>query len=144
MMPEDIGEVYKITCASLDQYFDPNVFTFFRMQWPRGQLVASDACGRIIGYIIGSRLDGGRASIAMFAVSDMHRSKGVGSRLLSAFRARAVSEGMMTMVLEVRSNNQRAMDFYKRHGFMVVEFLPSFYTDCGDAVRMSAPTILGN
>ncbi|MDY0294081.1 MAG: N-acetyltransferase [Candidatus Methanomethylophilaceae archaeon] len=144
MVPEDAGEVYRITCASLDQYFNPNMFTFFRAQWPSGQLVAADLTGRPVGYICGSRSGIAKVNISMFAVSEGYRSKGIGGMLLEAFRSRAALEGAVTVTLEVRPSNEGALRFYKRHGFAVAEYLPRFYNDNGDAVRMVGGVQSGN
>ena len=38
--------------------------------------------------------------------------------------------------LEVKERNTRAMDFYKRNGFVPVEYLESFYNDGSSGVRM--------
>jgi [ribosomal protein S18]-alanine N-acetyltransferase len=144
MMVSDTGPVYRITCESLDQYFIPDVFSFFMMQWPAGQLVARDQLGKVVGYITGSRLGEGRVSIALFAVHPESRGLGVGSELLAAFRQRAAMEGARAIQLEVRSTNASAIRFYEKRGLRVSETLPEFYNDGGNGVRMIGPVRLNS
>ena len=87
----DAEKVFSIINGNLDDYFSPDVINFFRMQWPTGQFIAEDFLGNPVGAICGSRLDGGRASISLFAVSAGQRGRGIGTQLLEAFR-RSVSD----------------------------------------------------
>ncbi len=136
MKETDINSIYSITCKSLDEKFEPTVFNYFMMQWPRGQLVAEDYMGNILGFASGSKLMGARAALMMFAVREEYRSLGVGSKLLDYFRRAAVVEGVSSISLEVRPTNQKAIKFYKKNGFVETELLPRFYNDGGDAIRM--------
>ena len=45
-------------------------------------------------------------------------------------------EGFSSIQLEVKERNTRAMDFYKRNGFVPIEYLESFYNDGSSGVRM--------
>lgn len=136
----DIEKVFSIMNANLDEFFSPDVINFFHMQWPTGQFIAEDLFGNPLGAICGSRLDGGRASISLFAVSSGHRGTGIGTQLLESFRRRCLMEGMSTIQLEVRTTNTNAIRFYERHGFVRTEYLHSFYNDDGDGYRMVSGT----
>ena len=136
----DAEKVFSIINGNLDDYFSPDVINFFRMQWPTGQFIAEDFLGNPVGAICGSRLDGGRASISLFAVSAGQRGRGIGTQLLEAFRRRCLMEGMSTIQLEVRTTNTNAIRFYERHGFVRTEHLPHFYNDGGDGYRMVSGT----
>ena len=50
MRPEDSSRAYALICESLDSYFVPSIVDYFMMQWPGGQIVATDFTGDIIGY----------------------------------------------------------------------------------------------
>ena len=136
----DVEKVFAIINGNLDDYFSPDVINFFRMQWPTGQFIAEDFLGNPVGAICGSRLDGGRASISLFAVSGNHRGKGIGTQLLEAFRRRCLMEGMSTIQLEVRVTNTNAIRFYEKNGFVKTEYLQSFYNNGGDGYRMVSGT----
>ncbi len=132
----DVERVYNLVNSNLDAYFAPDVVNFFLMQWPGGQFIAEDFLGNPVGVICGSRLDGGRASIALFAVDARHRGTGVGTQLLQHFRRRCLMEGLTRIQLEVRTTNIRAISFYERNGFVRTEYLRGFYDGVGDAYRM--------
>lgn len=141
MIAGDADPVHRLLCASMDEYFAPEVITYFLYQWPNGQLVSTDPIGRINGYIAGSRLSEGKVSVALFAVRSDCRDIGIGSALLSCYRQRALMEGARSIQLEVRVTNMNAIRFYEKRGFMRTEILPHFYNDGGDAVRMIAPVM---
>ena len=134
--PKDSDRVYEILCSSLDEYFGKEMFSYFCMQWPNGQFVACDFSGRPIGFVFTSKTDLSHARIMMFAVDPDHRSFGVGSKMLIHLERIAMMNGIRHISLEVRPSNMRAINFYRRHGFVATEVLRGFYTDGGDAVRM--------
>ena len=134
----DLEGVFVLVNSNLDDFFPPSVITFFYEQWPQGQFVATDVFGNILGAICGSRLEGGRASVSLFAVDEGSRGIGIGGQLLDAFRRRCLMDGFGTIQLEVRTSNALAKGFYEKRGFRVSEFLPGFYNDGGDGYRMVA------
>lgn len=141
MSEEDLPRVYAIAMSSLDEYYLPEVFSYFLKQWPGGQIVACSVTGRVIGFICGSYLGPDRVGIALLAVERQNRCQGVGSELLAALRRRAVVEGAYTVQLEVRIENEAAINFYRVRGFIVTESLPAFYNNGGDAIRMIGTTV---
>ncbi|MCL2711837.1 MAG: GNAT family N-acetyltransferase [Methanomassiliicoccaceae archaeon] len=132
----DSDRLYEILSSSLDQSYKPEMFTYFHLQWPRGQLVVCDFSGRPIGFLCASKIDERHAKIMLFAVDKDYRSMGLGSKLLIALRQAAIMSGMDHISLEVRPSNMRAINFYKRHGFVATEILKQYYTDGDDAVSM--------
>ena len=59
-----------------------------------------------------------------------YRRYGIATKLLEraiedCMKARDVSR----MVLHVQSNNEQALEFYKKNGFIVEEHLENYYTD---------------
>ncbi|MBO4569032.1 MAG: GNAT family N-acetyltransferase [Candidatus Methanomethylophilaceae archaeon] len=134
----DVEAVCALMNSSLDQMFSPLVVGFFLDQWPTGQIVAEDVFGNLLGAICGSKLDSGRVTISLFAVDVAFRGRGIGTELFEAFRRRCMMEGIGVMQLEVRSTNTAAMRFYESQGFVRIAHLDDFYTDGGDAYRMSA------
>jgi Acetyltransferases len=132
----DFGEMYRITLESLDEIFQPDIFHYFQMQWPSGQLSACTLDDRPVGYLSAIRSEPSTARIMMFAVRPNARSKGIGNMLLSAFRQRAMLDGIRTITLEVRPANSRAISFYTRNGFSQAGTIERFYNDGGPAVKM--------
>jgi ribosomal-protein-alanine N-acetyltransferase len=132
----DSGRLYEILCSSLDESYREETFFCFHELWPRGQLVVCDFSGRPVGFLSSSKADGSHARILMFAVERNYRSMGLGSKLLIQFRRVAMMNGITHISLEVRPSNMRAINFYKRHGFVPTEVLKNYYNDGGDAVKM--------
>jgi len=132
----DSSRLYEISCSSLDQIYNEEMFSYFHMQWPKGQMVACDYSGRPMGFISSARIDMSHARIMMFAVDRDHRSSGVGSKLLAELKHVAMMNGIGHISLEVRQTNTRAIGFYRRHGFVTTDILRNYYTDGGDAVKM--------
>ena len=135
----DTDALYDIALRSFDEYFDPSVFAYFRTQWRTGQLVACDVTGRPVGFIAGTRIESRKVRIMLFGVLPEYRNKGVGKQLLDALRMRAMMEGYISIVLEVRTSNIGARRFYLRNGFRETDILMHYYRDGGDGVRMAAP-----
>lgn len=142
MNETDLLAVHRIGTMSLDETFKTEVYLYFMMQWPAGQLVACDMIGNVCGFLSSARLDNGRIMISLFAVDLTHRNKGVATELLSNLRRRAMAEGFRTLQLEVRVTNANAIRFYEKRGFMITERLPGFYNDGGDGVRMIASVMM--
>lgn len=140
MSEQDAPRVYSIILRSLDEYYGPDVLSYFLGHWPKGQLVACTFSGKIVGFICGSHLGSDRVSISLFAVEDECRGQGIGSKLLTFLKINASMEGAHTVELEVRKENADVIKFYKSRGFIVSEVLPSFYINGGDAIRMIGPT----
>jgi ribosomal-protein-alanine N-acetyltransferase len=135
--PNDSQRLYEILCSSLDEYFAPEMLSYFHVQWPKGQLVACDFSGRPIGFVAASKIDNTHLRIMMFAVDRDHRSFGVGSKLMIQLKQLAMMNGFKRISLEVRPTNMRAIRFYNRHGFTATEILKTYYNDGGDAVSMN-------
>lgn len=77
---------------------------------------ARDAGGSVVGGAVG-RTWGPAAEIQQLWVADAHRHRGVGSRLVRAFEARAVERGCRSCYLETLSF--QAPKFYATLGYLV-------------------------
>jgi len=141
MIISDIGHINEITCRSLDEYFPQEIFGIFMTGWQVGQLTAVDYSGIVMGFITGIRVSPDKVKITLFAVDKKYRYRGIGTGLLNEFRIRALSEGIRTIILEVRNTNVGAISFYEKRGFFRTESLKNFYNDGGDAIRMVSFTI---
>jgi len=136
MLSSDIDGVYEIACSSLDEYYEKEVFWFFMNGWPAGQLVAVNEMGEIVGFLLSARLTADKATIPIFAVDRRYRNRGIGSKLFEELRIRIMMDGRQYIQLEVRESSVEAAAFYKKLGFITVEFLDRYYKDGGNAFRM--------
>ena len=122
----------------------------------RYYLVAEEA-GRIVGYAgllaqppAGSGWKGpggrkvreptGQADVLTMAVATSHWGQGIGSALLTALLDEAARRGCTEVFLEVRADNPRAQQLYRRHGFTEVGLRRGYYQPSGvDAIVMRRP-----
>ncbi len=91
---------------------------------------------RILGYagLLGA---GSQADVVTLAVAFGHWSRGIGSALLEALISEAVRRGCPELFLEVRTDNARAQQLYRRYGFTEVGIRPGYYQPSGtDALVM--------
>lgn len=136
MSNKDIPYIHSLALDTLDEYYSDEIFPFFLEQWPGGQHVACRYDGNIVGFICGSNLGPDRIGITLFAVEKGNRGRGIGSELLAILRRNGTLRGANMIQLEVRVENESAIEFYKKRGFVTAEFLHSYYRNGGDAIRM--------
>jgi ribosomal protein S18 acetylase RimI-like enzyme len=72
---------------------------------------------QVVGYCIMSSKFLGKTHIHHFMVKDTFRGGGIGSAMIDEARSRVVPYTELS--LRVHSTNQRAIEFYTRHGFVV-------------------------
>ncbi|MEY9215216.1 ribosomal protein S18-alanine N-acetyltransferase [Thermobifida halotolerans] len=100
----------------------------------RHYLVARDDGGRIVGYA-GLRAVPPEGDVQTMAVAPDRWGRGIGRTLLSALLDEARRRGISAVFLEVRSDNPRAQDLYRRFGFTEIGVRPGYYVGA-DAVVM--------
>jgi len=97
--------------------------------------------GGVQGFIIADRLQPQRASrpmgrIITIDVAPGNQRAGVGTQLLANAEERLKNAGCDHVVLEVAVDNERALRFYKKHGYSVLKVLPNYYMDSVDGLMM--------
>lgn len=74
-------------------------------------------------------------------IDPKYQNLGLGSRLLDACEKEAIERGSHTMTLEVRVNNNKAIDFYKNRGYVRARIMRGYYSDGVSAVKMKKKLI---
>jgi ribosomal-protein-alanine N-acetyltransferase len=93
---------------------------------PRSIAKAARTDGKIVGYIIGSHVvDEG--SILNVSVHPDYRLQGIGSRLLEHMIGLLGMKGCMSLFIEVRATNEKAIRMYERTGFMITGKRKGYY-----------------
>jgi GNAT superfamily N-acetyltransferase len=82
-----------------------------------------DEAGGLIAGVYGWAY-GGTGEIALIWVRDDHRGRGLGSRILNAFEAKAESMGCRQMVM--RTHSFQAPEFYRAHGYRDVAAIDDY------------------
>ncbi|CAN5856893.1 hypothetical protein BH23ACT4_BH23ACT4_01920 [soil metagenome] len=84
---------------------------------PRSVVVEARQEGNLVGYaMIGSQ--GGACFVQRVAVDPTSRGQGLGSAMMDRSETWARRVGAVTMILNVRSDNEQARSLYNRHGFV--------------------------
>ncbi|UCC33454.1 MAG: GNAT family N-acetyltransferase [Candidatus Bathyarchaeota archaeon] len=81
--------------------------------------IKEEPAGFIDQWIISDFIHGAKLScIQNFYVASKHRMKGVGSKLLEEIIRRAETKGVLEIHVVTEFENERAIDLYRRHGFL--------------------------
>lgn len=95
------------------------------------QLVAESRDLRILGWCA-CRQVWPEAELLKIAVTTGERKKGVGTALLARLLGELQNQAYTSLFLEVRAQNQPALTFYKRHGFLQVGRRSRYYSEPTD------------
>ncbi len=133
--PTDLGEIMRMVAGTFMQDYSPSMYLSLHSYWPEGFLVASEH-GRVVGFILGSVTGPEEARILIMVVKPECRSMGLGTTLLNEFATRCGIRGIRKVVLEVRTSNKQACEFYSRYGFQYSCHLRKYYLDGEDGVKM--------
>ena len=134
--PEHLGPVMTLVTDTFDQIFSQDMYLSIFQAWPEGQIIDVED-GRLAGVLLSMRRSSTQGRILVMAVETERREAGIGSALLWAFLKQCAREGLMSVVLEVRVSNLRALEFYERHGFREEGHLANYYPDDEEAIVMT-------
>ncbi|WP_460861065.1 ribosomal protein S18-alanine N-acetyltransferase [Nocardiopsis coralliicola] len=101
---------------------------------PTRHYYVAEADGAVVGYA-GLRSVPPEGDVQTIAVESGHQGGGVGRALLRRLLQEALDRGATEVFLEVRSDNPRAQDLYRRYGFAEIGLRRKYYTDA-DAIVM--------
>jgi ribosomal-protein-alanine N-acetyltransferase len=91
----------------------------------------------VAGFLLARAERGGRGHIITIDVIAEHRRSGLGALLLEAAHARLAGR---RVILEVAVDNEAAIAFYKKHGYVTLRRLKKYYLDRDDAWQMVKQT----
>lgn len=133
--PEDMFNVLKLASNVLSEHYNPTLFSYFYESCPWGFWTAH-AHQKLAGFIIGIPFSDDYAKILMIGVLPSLQKKGLGSMLLQQLLTELTTRNISTIELDVAVNNNKAICFYQKHNFYIVERLPCFYQNGEDAFVM--------
>ncbi|KYK34842.1 MAG: hypothetical protein AYK22_04620 [Thermoplasmatales archaeon SG8-52-3] len=133
--PTEMFSVIKLASETLTERYNPSIFNYFYETFHEGFIIAEEN-HKIIGFLIGVKINPEYAKILMLAVSKNHRKQGIGSKLLNQFFKVILFEKIKKIDLEVRIKNKTAIKFYKKHGFTIDKTQNEFYQTGEDAYTM--------
>ncbi|HEX5189462.1 MAG TPA: ribosomal protein S18-alanine N-acetyltransferase [Streptosporangiaceae bacterium] len=138
-----------MTHADIDAVLDLERAVFGAEAWSRQMLageldqqptsryyLVADDDGQVAGYagLLGA---GWQGDVLTLAVAADRWGQGIGTALLRALLAEAVRRGCTEVFLEVRTDNSRAQELYRRHDFTEIGIRRGYYQPSGaDALVM--------
>ncbi len=133
--PDDLPQVSSLIAATFNRDYNQSFYLTIYEAWRGGFLVAEDEKG-IIGVLVAVIFAPKETRILLMAVRPESRNRGIGTMMLNELISRCFRMDIKTVNLEVRVTNERAIRFYKTHGFETLSLLPSFYEDGGAGYHM--------
>lgn len=99
-------------------------------------VLAVDARQHLVGFAI---MDFGdtAAHLSLFAVKPSHQRCGIGTQMMAWLEEAALTAGIATINLELRSNNFAARTFYRMRGYKETSYIPGYYRGVETAVKMA-------
>ena len=88
-----------------------------------------------IGFI-SSIFDGEVAEILNLGIDPVYQGLGYGSSLMENYITSIKELGCYSIVLEVRSSNEKAISLYKKFGFKTIRIRKNYYSDGEDELFM--------
>ena len=133
--PTDTFKIIKLASITLTEKYNPSIFTYFYETYPQGFIVA-EQLHKTIGFLVGVKASPEIAKILMLSVDPEFQGKKIGVRLLKEFIKTSLEEHAEKIELEVQIDNLKAISFYEKNGFEIVEKIKEFYQNQGDAYTM--------
>lgn len=133
--PNDMFPVIKLASETLTECYNPSLFNYFHETFNQGFLVA-EKHHKIVGFIVGVKTSLEGARILMIAVSEKQRGQNTGSVLLNHFLKEIIIQKIKHVELEVKISNNIAIEFYRKHGFIIIDTISKFYQSGEDAYTM--------
>ena len=103
--------------------------------WPEG-FIAATINEQIVGFILATISDTRTMRILMLGVYPYYERRGIGNSLIEAIIKQAVRKNVKLIQLEVRTQNQNAIQFYLKRKFIIYQTLYNYYKDGSNAYLM--------
>ena len=99
-------------------------------------VVIADVKQHLVGFAI---MDFGdtAAHLSLLAVKPTHQRCGIGRALVTWMEEAALTAGITSVSLELRSNNFPARTFYRMLGYKELAYIPGYYRGVETAVKMA-------
>jgi len=127
--------VLKLASDNLPERYNPSLFNYF-YETNNESFIVAEIGHKVIGFMVGVKIDDENANILMLSVSKQYQRKKIGSMILSEFLKLAKVGGIKTLELEVRVDNKKAIKFYEKHGFKIINKILDFYQNGESAYTM--------
>ncbi|KAI9707082.1 MAG: N-alpha-acetyltransferase mak3 [Candelina mexicana] len=132
--------IRQLISKDLSEPYSIYVYRYFLYQWGELCYLTLDEHDKLIGVVV-SKLEphrGGplRGYIAMLAVKEEHRGKGIATKLVRMAIDAMIERDAEEVVLETEVTNTAAMKLYERLGFLRSKRLHRYYLNGNTAYRL--------
>jgi [ribosomal protein S18]-alanine N-acetyltransferase len=135
MVPADLTEVHALERRLFPVDAWPLDMFTAELAQPVCWYWVAEQDGAIVGYA-GLMCLRPVGDVQTIAVVPEHEGRGIGSALLRTLHAQARELGATEVLLEVRADNPRAQQLYRRFGYEQIHTRPRYYRDGADALIM--------
>ncbi|OJD18529.1 hypothetical protein AJ78_01445 [Emergomyces pasteurianus Ep9510] len=137
---EYVSAMRQLISKDLSEPYSIYVYRYFLYQWGDLCFMAMDEKDNLIGVVV-SKLEphrGGplRGYIAMLAVREEYRGKGIATKLVCMAIDAMIARDADEVVLETETTNTAAMKLYERLGFLRSKKLHRYYLNGNSAFRL--------
>ncbi|MCJ1259943.1 N-alpha-acetyltransferase mak3 [Lignoscripta atroalba] len=134
-----LSSIRQLISRDLSEPYSIYVYRYFLYQWGDLCFMTLDAQENLLGVVV-SKLEphrGGplRGYIAMLAVKEEHRGKGIATKLVRMAIDAMIERDADEIALETEVTNSAAMKLYERLGFLRSKRLHRYYLNGNTAFR---------
>jgi [ribosomal protein S18]-alanine N-acetyltransferase len=135
LTPKDWERILEIEKSSfpVDGYSKRRIFRLCKLN--AGNFILAVSGGKPVGYLLACPKKGSM-DINSIAVDAAYRNLGIGKKLMIFAIEKSRAMKLNKVFLEVRINNEAAVNFYKKLGFTAVKVIKKYYKDGNSAQKM--------
>ena len=131
----DLESIRRLANHRLREEYTVELFQHFYETQSGCFLTAKDGSS-VAGFILAVPLEETSLRVLMLVVNRSRERNGIGTSLMASAEAYASSRKMMSLVLEVGTKNEVAIEFYNKLGYKITTMIPEYYNDKTDALVM--------
>lgn len=125
---DDINYIIKLEIKLFTQSLGYNFLKNEIENNPFSNILVYTKSNIIIGYI-GYRAVDKNAELLNFLIDTNYQHQGYGTKLFDYCINDLKNKGVKDLVLEVRKNNQQALNFYDKYNASIINIIPNYYID---------------
>jgi len=136
---EDLDRLQKIERECFNEEAFSRERLAYLLETPNATDLKAKRNNKIVGFIIGLIKNRGMARIGQIFTLDVateHRRTGIGFRLLNELERVFLENNVKTVYLEVRVDNEVALELYHKKGYFEIEPLQNYYSRGVHGFRM--------
>ncbi len=102
-----------------------------------GDVLVVEKGGGVIGYLYGERRNHSIYEVKYIGVKKQYHRRGIGTALILKVKEMAKKKGFRKLGLFVEENNEKAISFYRKLGFLISGFIVDYYSWHSSAIFLT-------